>query len=179
MKEKRISWKLWAAGGAAVLLVALALWFALSGGSEIDVLEKYFSAMYTQDGGGIDGLMNCLAPKLREEYYEKITMGGTSFHQMGVWQLEAAELVGDNASVQVELLSTGEDSASVLSQLRADYPGAEQAHSITFRLTLSGDKDTASYQGIMPMIRIDGQWYMLNVNPGLQRENESNQGEES
>ena len=154
---------------AAAALLVLVVGLALSGGSEAQVVERYYAAMYVPESGGMEAILDCLAPDLRTEYYNNVTMGGVSFHQLGSWQLEAINLVGDQVKVAIDILSTGPDSASALAQLRQQYAGAEQAHTVSFQLTLTGEQDTAVFLGTLPMVRIEGQWYLLNSDAGLTR----------
>lgn len=169
MKQNKQKWILIGAGCAAAALVAAILIIALSGGTEGQVLERYYAAMYTSEGGGMETLLDCLAPELREEYYNNITMGGVNFHQLGAWQLEAVSLAGDRPKVSVKVVATGGDSSSALAELRQQYAGVEQAHTVSFRLTLSGEEGTAEFLGMLPMARINGRWYLLNNDANLAR----------
>lgn len=151
------------------LVLALCLAPGLMGDSEKQALERYYSAMYTQDGGGIDAVVGCLAPDLQSDYYDTVTIGGTSFQQVNVWRMEAIELVGDQVKLKIKVLSTGEDSSATLAQLRQQYAGAEQAHTVAFQLDLTGDSGSETFVGVLPMIRIGGRWYLLSANADLRR----------
>ena len=154
--------------GAAILVVAVIVGIAVSSvtgrGSEKNTLEQYYTAMYVEGGGGIPAVVDCILPAAQQDYYNQITSGGTNFTQLGNWYGEAQSMVGDNVQVKIDMYGQTQDSANNLAQVRAEYGSDVEAyHVVSFKLTLSGNVATEEFYGVMPMIRMDGTWYLMSV----------------
>ena len=163
--------------GAAVLVVAVIVGIALSSatgrGSEKNTLEQYYRGMYVEGGGGIPAVIDCIMPPAQDDYYNQITNGGTNFMQLGSWYAEAQSLVGADVQVDVEMYGQSKDNASDLAQIRAEYGSGVQAyHVVSFKLTLTGSVATEELYGVMPMLRMDGKWYLMSVDADFHRESE-------
>lgn len=157
----------------AVVIVVAVVVIAVTntlGGSEQSTLESYYKALYTTEGGGIDPIVGALLPARQQEFYDSITVGGTNFSQLAMWQNEANSMVGGNVKVEVEVLRRGEDSAADLNAMRNTYGGdIEGYHTVAFQLTLTGDSGTQELVGVLPMARTGGKWYLLSMDAGLMR----------
>ena len=154
--------------GAALLVVAVIVGVAVSSitgrGSEKNTLEQYFRGMYVEGGGGIPAVVDCIMPPAQEDYYNNITNCGTNFMQLGTWYAEAQALVGADVQVKVELYGKTKDNASQLAQVRSEYGHEVEAyHVVSFKMTLSGSVATEEFYGVMPMLRIDGTWYLMSI----------------
>lgn len=163
--------------GAALLVVAVIVGVAVSSitgrGSEKNTLEQYFRGMYVEGGGGIPAVVDCIMPPAQEDYYNNITNCGTNFMQLGTWYAEAQALVGADVQVEVELYGKTKDNATELSQIRSEYGSGVQAyHVVSFKLTLTGSAGTDELYGVMPMMRMDGKWYLMSVDPDFHRATE-------
>lgn len=163
--------------GAALLVVAVIVGVAVSSvtgrGSEKNTLEQYFRGMYVEGGGGIPAVVDCIMPAAQEDYYNTITNCGTNFMQLGTWYSEAQALVGSDVQVEVELYGQSDDNASDLAQIRSEYGSGVQAyHVVSFKLTLTGSAGTDELYGVMPMLRMDGSWYLMSVDPDFHRASE-------
>ena len=153
---------------AAVLVVAVIIGIAVSSvsgrGSEKATLEQYYRAMYVEGAGGIPAVVDCILPAAQQDYYNELTIGGTSFNQLAMWQNEASALVGGDVQVDIELYGQTQDSASNLAQIKSEYgSNVEAYHVVSFKLILSGSVDTVELYGVMPMLRMDGRWYLMSV----------------
>ena len=157
---------------AAVIAVAVVV-FAVAttmGGSEQDALEGYYKGLYTSGGGGIDAIVGAMLPSMQQTQYDTITMGGTNFSQLAMWQSEANSMVGADVQVAVEVLQTGDDNAADLNAARATYGSEIQRyHTVAFQLTLTGSNGSERLVGVMPMARTGNQWYLLSMDAGLRR----------
>lgn len=154
--------------GAALLVVAVIVGIAVSTvtgrGSEKTTLEQYYTGMYVEGGGGIPAVVDCILPAAQQDYYNEVTSGGTNFAQLGNWYAEAQSMVGDNVQVKIDMYGQTDDNASQLAQVRSEYGSDVEAyHTVSFKLTLSGNVATEEFYGVMPMIRIDGAWYLMSV----------------
>ena len=78
-------------------------------------------------------------------------------------------MVGDNVRVTVDILSVSAESASDLAQVRQTYSNAQRCRTVAFRLTLTGDQSSQEFVGVMPMVCLDGRWYMTDTDAGLKR----------
>lgn len=160
--------------GAAILVVAVIIGIAVSSvtgrGSEKATLEQYYRAMYVEGGGGIPAVIDCIMPAAQEAYYNEITSGGTNFTQLGNWYGEAQSMVGDNVQVKIDMYGQTQDSAATLAQVKSEYGSSVEAyHVVSFKLTLSGNVATEEFYGVMPMIRMDGKWYLMSVDADFHR----------
>ena len=160
--------------GAAVLVVAVIIGIAVSSvtgrGSEKNTLEQYYRGMYVEGGGGIPAVVDCIMPAAQEAYYNQITDGGTNFMQLGTWYAEAQSLVGANVQAEVEMYGQTDDNASQLSQVRSEYGSDVEAyHVVSFKLTLTGSVATEELYGVMPMLRMNGKWYLMSVDADFHR----------
>ncbi len=157
---------------AAVIVVAVVAFAVVTtmGGSEQSTLESYYKGLYTVGGGGIDAIVGALLPSLQQEQYDTITMGGSNFSQLAMWQNEANTMVGGDVQVAVKVLQIGEDSATDLNAVRNTYGGdIEGYHTVAFQLTLTGSNGSQDLVGVLPMARTGGQWYLLTMDAGLKR----------
>ena len=119
-KQKRNLILMAAAAAAVVLAVILIAVLGSTGrGSEKATLTQYYTAMYAENGGGMDAVVDCLVPDRQQSYYDTATAGGTNFNQMMAWRVEAMSMVGDNVRVTVDILSASAESASDLARVRA------------------------------------------------------------
>ena len=157
---------------AAVIAIAVVV-FAVAttmGGSEQATLEGYYKGLYTSGGGGIDAIVGAMLPSMQQAQYDTITMGGTNFSQLAMWQSEANSMVGADVQVAVEVLQTGDDSAADLNAARAAYGSdIQRYHTVAFQLTLTGSNGTENLVGVLPMARTGNQWYLLSMDAGLRR----------
>lgn len=163
--------------GAALLVVAIIVGIAVSSvtgrGSEKNTLEQYFRGMYVEGGGGIPAVVDCILPAAQEDYYNQITNCGTNFMQLGTWYNEAQTLVGDNVQVDVEMYGQTKDNATDLAKIRSEYgSNVEAYHVVSFKLTLTGNVATEELYGVMPMLRMDGKWYLMSVDADFHRVSE-------
>ena len=108
-------------------IVAVAVVTNTGDASPAGMLEGYYRAMYTADGGGMEDVVSYLAPKIRQETLDELTVGGTTGSQLALWRTDAAMLVGDNIRVKVKLLETREGTAVQLQTIRETYAGAESS----------------------------------------------------
>lgn len=158
---------------AAVLVVAAVILAAIVGstgrGSEKGTLTQYYTAMYDEDGGGMDAIVDCLTPSLQQDYYNAVTVGGTSFNQLVAWRMEAINLVGEDIQVKVEIINDLAESSTDLAQIKMTYPTADRYHVVAFQLTLSGAEGSEEFVGVMPLVQMDGTWYMTTADAGLKR----------
>lgn len=156
---------------AAVVLVAAVIAAALltSGtGGEEAVLNKMYKAMYTTEGGGMPALIECIVPSQQQTYYDELTMGGTSFNQLAMWQSEASALVGGDVELEVSILQVDDDSASDLNVMRNTYGSNVQGyHLVAFRLDMRGLEGETALAGVLPMLLVDGQWYVMELDAGF------------
>lgn len=169
-KQKR---NLTLAVAGAILVVAAVILVAVAGstgrGSEKGTLTQYYTAMYSEEGGGMDAIVDCLVPALQQDYYNRVTVGGTNFNQLTAWRLEAMNMVGDGIQVKVEIINDLAESSSDLAQIKATYPTADRYHVVAFRMTLSGSEGSQAFVGVMPLVQMDGTWYMTTADAGLKR----------
>lgn len=158
---------------AAVIVVAAVILLAVVGstgrGSEKGTLTQYYAAMYTEDGGGMDAIIDCLVPSMQQDYYNTVTVGGTSFNQLTSWRLEAMNLVGDGIQVKVEIINDLDESSTDLAQIKQTYPEADRYHVVAFQMTLTGSEGAEDFVGVMPLVQMDGTWYMTTADAGLKR----------
>ena len=169
-KQKRNLILMAAAAAAVVLAVILIAVLGSTGrGSEKATLTQYYTAMYAENGGGMDAVVDCLVPDRQQSYYDTATAGGTNFNQMMAWRVEAMSMVGDNVRVTVDILSVSAESASDLAQVRQTYSNAQRCRTVAFRLTLTGDQSAQEFVGVMPLVCLDGRWYMTDTDAGLKR----------
>ncbi len=157
----------------AVILVAAVVLIALVGstgrGSEKGTLTDFYTAMYCEDGGGMEAIIDCLLPAMQDDFYNNVTMGGTNFSQLATWRMEAMQLVGDDIQVKVEIQDNLEESATALSNVKLTYPTAQRYRVVSFKLTMTGNDGTEDFLGVMPLIQMDGRWYMAQDDAGLKR----------
>lgn len=157
----------------AVIVVAAVILVAILGstgrGSEKGTLTQYYTAMYSEEGGGMDAIVDCLVPSMQQDYYNAVTVGGTNFNQLTSWRLEAMNLVGDNIQVKVEIINDLDESSTDLTQIRMTYPTADRYHVVAFQVTLSGSRGSEDFVGVMPLVQMDGTWYMTTSDAGLKR----------
>lgn len=162
-----------AAAVAVIVVVAVILFAVLSTtgrGGERATLEQLYKGLYTTDGGGLPTIIDTILPARQQEYYDSITMGGTSFTQLAMWQNEANSMVGSDVQVAVKVLQTAADSSSDLSVMRSTYGSTIEAyHPVAFQLTLTGSQGTQDLVGVLPMVRQEGRWYVLEMDAGLMR----------
>ena len=159
-----------AVGVIVVAAVILAAVLGSTGrGSEKGTLAQYYTAMYSEEGGGMDAIVDCLAPSLQQDYYNRITVGGTNFNQLSAWRLEAMNMVGDNIRVKVEIINDLAESSTDLAQIKMTYPTADRYHVVAFQLTLTGSQGSEAFVGVMPLVQMDGTWYMTTADAGLKR----------
>ena len=158
---------------AAVIVVAAVILLAVVGsagrGSEKGTLTQYYTAMYSEEGGGMDAIVDCLVPSMQQDYYNTVTVGGTSFNQLTAWRLEAMNMVGDNIQVKVEIINDLEESSTDLAQIKLTYPTADRYHVVAFQMTLTGSAGSEDFVGVMPLVQMDGTWYMTTADAGLKR----------
>lgn len=158
---------------AAVIVVAAVILVAVLGstgrGSEKGTLTQYYTAMYSEEGGGMDAIVDCLVPSMQQDYYNLVTVGGTSFNQLTSWRLEAMNMVGDNIQVKVEIINDLAESSTDLAQIKMSYPDADRYHVVAFQMTLSGSEGSEDFVGVMPLVQMDGTWYMTTADAGLKR----------
>lgn len=153
----------------AAVLIVIAVGSSVGRRSEAETLRQFYAAMYSEDGGGIEALIDCLPPSQQAAYYDSITMGGTSFSQLNTWRMELLPLVGSEMQVEVELLSDQSESAGDLSMMKTTYPGIDRYRMVAFRLTVSGSDGAEDFLGVMGLIHQDGCWYMTSADAGLKR----------
>ena len=157
---------------AAVIAIAVVV-FAVTttmSGSEQAALETYYKGLYTSGGGGIDAIVGAMLPSMQQEYYNQITVGGTNFSQLAMWQNEANSMVGADVQASVKVLQVGADSATDLNAARQTYGSSiERYHTVAFQLTLTGSSGTEDLVGVLPMARTGNQWYLLSMDAGLKR----------
>lgn len=169
MKTKRILFSV----AAVLVTVAIILFAVLSTtgrGGEKATLQQLYEGMYTTGGGGMPGVIDTVLPSLQQEYYDSLTMGGTNFGQLAMWQSEANSMVGTDVTVAVKILQRDEDNASNLNAAQATYGSDVEAyHPVAFQLTLSGETDTRELVGVLPMARVQGKWYVLSLNAGFKQ----------
>jgi len=158
---------------AAVLVIAIVLFAVLSTtgrGGERATLPQPYEGLYTTEGGGINTIIDSIMPAMQQEYYDSITMGGTNFSQLAMWQSEANSMVGGDVSVSVEVLQVQKDDSSMLNTMRATYGADVEAyHPVAFQLTLTGEDGTQELVGVLPMVRQGGSWYVMELDAGLMR----------
>lgn len=154
-------------------IVAVAVVTNTGDASPAGMLEGYYRAMYTADGGGMEDVVSYLAPKIRQETLDELTVGGTTGSQLALWRTDAAMLVGDNIRVKVKLLETREGTAAQLQTIRETYAGAESFLLCSFRLTLSGSEGEQSFVGVAPLLQLDGKWYLTAKSITLSRMEEA------
>lgn len=154
-------------------IVAVAVVTNTGDASPAGMLEGYYRAMYTADGGGMEDVVSYLAPKIRQETLDELTVGGTTGSQLALWRTDAAMLVGDNIRVKVKLLETREGTAVQLQAIRETYAGAESFLLCSFRLTLSGSEGEQSFVGVAPLLQLDGKWYLTAKSITLSRMEEA------
>jgi hypothetical protein len=152
---------------AAVILVGVV--GSTGRGSEKGTLTQYYTAMYSEEGGGMDAIVDCLVPALQQDYYNQVTVGGTNFNQLSAWRLEAMNMVGDNIRVKVEIINDLDESSTDLAQIKMTYPTADRYHVVAFQMTLSGSQGSEAFVGVMPLVQMDGTWYMTTADAGLKR----------
>ena len=152
---------------AAVILVAVV--GSTGRGSEKGTLTQYYTAMYSEEGGGMDAIVDCLVPALQQDYYNQVTVGGTNFNQLSAWRLEAMNMAGDNIRVKVEIINDLDESSTDLAQIKMTYPTADRYHVVAFQMTLSGSQGSEAFVGVMPLVQMDGTWYMTTADAGLKR----------
>ena len=93
--------------------------------------------------------------------------------QLGTWYNEAQTLVGDNVQVDVEMYGQTKDNATDLAKIRSEYgSNVEAYHVVSFKLTLTGNVATEELYGVMPMLRMDGKWYLMSVDADFHRVSE-------
>jgi len=162
-KQKKI--KLAAIAAAAVLLIVVVVVALVTstGSSAEETLTKYFRGKYEDNGGGVVAVSECIAPSVRQDYYDELTSGGTNFMIMTTWRTDATTLVGQDVAVSVEVVSTESGTAAQLGNIRNEFPEAEAYQTVTFRLTLTGQEGTRSFDGETPMLRTGGDWYLLGT----------------
>ncbi len=161
-----------AIAGAVILVAAIILTaiFTSSGrGSEKGTLTQFYTAMYSEEGGGMDAIVDCLIPQNQQEFYNTVTLGGTSFSQLSAWRMEAVQLVGDQIDVQVEIMDSLDESSSDLKLVQMNYPNAQRYRVVSFKLTLTGSDGSEDFVGVMPLVQMDGTWYMASNDAGLKR----------
>lgn len=160
-KQKKI--KLAAIAAAVVLVIAVVV-IAVSttlGSSAEETLLKYYRGKYEETGGGVAAVSECIAPSVRQSYYDELTSGGTNFAIMATWRADATTLVGQYVEVAIDEVSAESGSAAMLGNIRSEYPEAEAYQTVTFLLTLTGNEGTQAFNGEAPMIRTGGDWYLL------------------
>ena len=158
---------------AAIVVVAAVIIIAVVGstgrGSEKGTLTQYYTAMYTEEGGGMDAIVDCLVPSMQQDYYNTVTVGGTSFNQLVTWRMEAMNMVGSDIRVKVEIINDLAESSTDLSQIKMTYPTADRYHVVAFQMTLTGSEGSEDFVGVMPLVQMDGTWYMTTADAGLKR----------
>ena len=162
-KQKKI--KLAAIAAAAVLLIVVVVVALVTstGSSAEETLSKYFRGKYEDNGGGVVAVSECIAPSVRQDYYDELNSGGTNFMIMTTWRTDATTLVGQGVVATVEVVSTEPGSATALGNIRNEFPEAEAYQTVKFLLTLTGNEATQSFNGETPMIRTGGDWYLLGT----------------
>ena len=162
-KQKKI--KLAAIAAAVVIVIAIVIVAVVTstGSSAEETLTKYFRGKYEDNGGGVVAVSECIAPSVRQDYYDELTSGGTNFVIMSTWRNDATTLVGQDVVATVEVVSTKSGTATALGSIRSEFPEAEAYQTVTFRLTLSGNDGSRSFDGETPMIRTGGDWYLLGT----------------
>lgn len=158
---------------AAVVVVIAVILLAVMGstgrGSEKGTLTQYYTAMYSEEGGGMDAIVDCLVPSKQQDYYNTVTVGGTNFNQLIAWRLEAVNMVGDNIQVKMEIINGLDETATDLNLIKMTYPTAQRYHVVAFQMTLTGSEGSEAFVGVMPMVQMDGTWYMTTTDAGLKR----------
>ena len=158
---------------AAIAVVAAVIFIAIVGstgrGSEKGTLTQYYTAMYTEEGGGMDAIVDCLVPSMQQDYYNTVTVGGTSFNQLVAWRMEAMNMVGSDIRVKVEIINDLAESSTDLAQIKMTYPAADRYHVVAFQMTLTGSEGSEDFVGVMPLVQMDGTWYMTTADAGLKR----------
>ncbi len=170
--NKQTKMKVLAAAVAAAVVIAvicLALMGSTGSGSEKGVLQRFYTAMYNEKGGGINTMVACLAPERQQTFYNSITMGGTTFNQLATWRMEAMQLVGDQIDVKVTITGDLDETASDLAVVKQVYAGADRYRVVSFVLELTGAVGNERFVGVMPLVQIDGSWYMAADDAGLKR----------
>lgn len=152
-----------------VLVVVIAVNSSVGRRTEAETLRQFYAAMYSDDGGGMDALIDCLPPSQQTEYYDNITLGGTSFSQLTTWRMEMIPLVGHDMQVEVEILADQSETATDLTLMKETYPGIDRCRTVAFRLTLTGSDGSEQFLGVMGMIHQDGCWYLTSADAGLKR----------
>ena len=147
---------------AAIVVVAAVIIIAVVGstgrGSEKGTLTQYYTAMYTEEGGGLDAIVDCLVPSMQQDYYNTVTVGGTSFNQLVAWRMEAMNMVGSDIRVKVEIINDLAESSTDLAQIKMTYPAADRYHVVAFQMTLTGSEGSEDFVGVMPLVQMDGTW---------------------
>ena len=170
-KQKR---NLILAGAAAVIVVVAVILFAVLSttgrGGERATLEQLYKGLYTTDGGGVPTIIDAILPSLQQDYYDSITVGGTNFSQLAMWQSEANSMVGSDVQVSVKVLQIDDDDSGDLSVAKSTYGSTIEAyHAVAFQLTLTGSDGTQDLVGVLPMARQEGRWYVLDMDANLLR----------
>ena len=139
-----------------------------AGPTAFAVIFKY-AFNFKAAGGGMDAIVDCLVPSMQQEYYNAVTVGGTSFNQLVSWRVEAMNMVGEDIKVKVEIINDLAESSTDLAQIKMTYPTADRYHVVAFQLTLSGTEGSEAFVGVMPLVQMDGTWYMTTADAGLKR----------
>ncbi len=158
--------------GAVVLVAAVvlaALLGSVGSGSEQGTLTRFYAGMYSEEGGGMDAIVACLMPDQQQEFYDSATQGGTNFSQLSAWRMEAIQLVGDDIKVKVVITSALDENAADLQLVKQTYPTAQRYRVVAFKLTLTGSEGSEDFLGVMPMVQLDGTWYMAGSDASLKR----------
>lgn len=166
-KQKKIKLAAITAAAVIVLAVVVIALVTTSGRSAEETLSQYFRGKYEDAGGGVSAVSECMAPSIREDYYNELTAAGTNFVIMTAWRSEATTLVGQDVVTAVEVLSTESGSAAKLGNIRSEYPEADAYQTVTFRLTMSGKEGTQLFEGETEMLRAGGDWYLLGTGTNI------------
>ena len=106
-------------------IVAVAVVTNTGDASPAGMLEGYYRAMYTADGGGMEDVVSYLAPKIRQETLDELTVGGTTGSQLALWRTDAAVLTAVN--ITDELFKEREAGDALRRQLKQYLDEASQA----------------------------------------------------
>lgn len=141
--------------------IALVLWSVYGGqGTVKGMLTKYYEAMYTEEKGGFDTLVECLAPEIREDYYAQRTSGGTDFSALSTWRTEAIETVGENVTISVEVQETQEGTKKMLAAVQETCTDAEALQGVVFVLMVKGDRGYVKLSGLAECVREGSDWFL-------------------
>jgi len=161
-KNKSASIIIGCIAAAVIIAVVLIAIFSGKGPGPAETIEKFYNAVYLQDGGGIPAIQECCVSEKEYDIEMSYTMGGTTDNYCMNYRELAKTTFGQDYEISTEVISEEYLNSTSLAIYKDQYANVSSGKIITFAVHFSGSITSQSFSISTVMVKQDGMWKMIS-----------------